>query len=111
MAQKNTPALIIARESREGLQHWPGPRHQDQDSSFGQSPLGFTNKSNGTSVTSGRGYSDCQPWFTIDYLVSLSRLGKDTIVTLLLFLVNVCISLCFWDKKTKTKLKSFKSLL
>lgn len=106
MAQKNTPALIIARESGEGLRQWPGPRRQDQDSSFGQSPLGFTNKSNGTSVTSGRGYSD-----GYHCLVSLSRLGKDTIVTLLLFLVNMCISLCFWDEKTKTKLKNFKSLL
>lgn len=26
VAQKNTPALIIAREPREGLQQWPGPR-------------------------------------------------------------------------------------
>lgn len=65
MAQKNTPALIIARESREGLWQWPGPRRQDQDSSFGQSPLGFTNKSDGTSVTSSRGYSDCQPWLPL----------------------------------------------
>lgn len=26
VAQKNTPALIIVREPREGLQQWPGPR-------------------------------------------------------------------------------------